>query len=402
MCFILPPGIGAPVKSKTMDAIAATALLASAAAVIYVLAGYPLLLGWLARRRPRRVNRAENLKRVSILLAVRNGMPWIRQKIDSILALDYPRELLEVLVISDGSDDGTDDLARQYESSGVRVLRVPHGGKALALNAGLAEAHGEILVFTDVRQPLDPSSVRRLVACFADSSVGVASGELVLVEGDSREEKDVGLYWRYEKWLRKRQSEIDSVEGATGALYAMRRELAVMLPPGVLLDDVYQPLAAFFAGYRVVFEESARVYDSTVSLDAEFRRKVRTLAGVWQLLRYYPQLLSSRNRMRFHFMSHKLGRLLLPFALAAIAISTLFLNGALFWAAAAPQIGVYGMALIDPLIPRRAALKRLSSPARTFVVLMAAAFCAISILFVPSRRLWKTPTVETAKRQPIA
>jgi hypothetical protein len=180
----------------------------------------------------------------------------------------------------------------------------------------------------------------------------------------------------------------------------MRRELAVTLPPGVLLDDVYQPLAAFFAGFRVIFEESARVYDSTVSLEAEFRRKVRTLAGVWQLLRYYPQLLSSRNRMRFHFVSHKLGRLLLPFGLIAIAVSTFSLHGPLFWAALVPQVAVYGLALLDPLFPRP--LKRLSSPARTFVVLMAAALCAVSILFVPSQQLWKSPTVETAKPETLA
>jgi len=380
-----------------MDAIAAVALLTSAAGVIYVLAGYPLLLGWMARRQERPLLKAYHLKRVTILLAVRNGAPWIRRKLESILALDYPRELLDIVVISDGSTDATEEIAGEYD---VRVLRVSHGGKALALNAGLAEATGEILVFTDVRQPLDPQCVRRLVACFADPTVGVASGELVLVEGESREEKDVGLYWRYEKWLRKRQSEIDSVEGATGALYAMRRDLAVMLPPGVLLDDVYQPLAAFFAGFRVIFEESARVYDSTVSLEAEFRRKVRTLAGVWQVIRYYPQLLSSRNRMRFHFVSHKLGRLLLPFALIIIAVSTFFLPGVWRWVAAAPQIVVYGLALVDPVVPHP--LKRLSSPARTFVVLMAAAFCAVSILFVPSRQLWKSPTVETAKPETLA
>jgi glycosyltransferase involved in cell wall biosynthesis len=380
-----------------MDAVAAVALLASAAGILYVLAGYPLLLGWLARRHARPVMKSDNLRPVSILLAVRNGAPWIRQKLDSILALDYPRDLLEIIVISDGSTDETEQIARSYD---VRVLRVPQGGKALALNAGFNQATGDILVFTDVRQPLDPECVRRLVACFADPAVGVASGELVLVEGDSREEKDVGLYWRYEKWLRKRQSEIDSVDGATGALYAMRRELAVMLPPGVLLDDVYQPLAAFFAGFRVIFEESARVYDSTVSLEAEFRRKVRTLAGVWQLLRYYPQLLGSQNRMRFHFVSHKLGRLMLPFALITIAISTFFVRGPVFWMALAPQVLVYGLALADPFLPRP--LKRFSSPARTFVVLMAAAFCAITILFVPSRELWKSPAVKTAKPGTLA
>lgn len=369
---------------------------ASAALIVYVLAGYPLLLDWIARRKTRPIRKDSLLRSVSILMAVRDGAPWIRRKLESLLAADYPREQLQILVISDGSTDATDSIASEFARAGVGLLRIAASGKPVAITRGLAEATGEILVFTDVRQPVDPSSIRRLVACFADADVGVVSGELILDAGGSRAEAAVGFYWQYEKWIRKRQSAIDSVDGATGALYAMRRELAVPVPPQILLDDVYLPMAAFFRGYRVIFEESARVFDTTVPLRSEFRRKVRTLAGVWQLLVLYPRLLGPSNRMRFHFVSHKLGRLLLPLALVSAAAATLGLDGAWFWAAALPQVLLYGMAALDPWMPKW--MKRGSSPARAFVVLMAAALCAMTVLVSPDRQYWKNatgPTVES-------
>src|SRR5207247_2069639 len=140
-----------------------------------------------------------------------------------LLELDYPRDLVEVIVISDGSTDRTAELARRFE---VRLVEVHPGGKAAALNAGLAQATGEILFFTDVRQRLDRSSLSNLVARFADPRVGVVSGELVILDGTSSEEANNGLYWRYEKWIRKSLGALGSIPGATGCIYAMRRELA--------------------------------------------------------------------------------------------------------------------------------------------------------------------------------
>jgi hypothetical protein len=218
------------------------------------------------------------------------------------------------------------------------------------------------------------------------------SGELVIRPGDTTEKKSVGLYWEYEKWIRKRHSQIDSVLGATGAIYMMRRALASPLPPGTLLDDVHLPFQAFFRGYRLLWTEEARAYDEPVALEAEFRRKVRTLAGVYQLIGRFPALLGPRNRMWIHFLSHKFARLLLPYALAAMAVSSFFLGP--FWSplAVTGQGLFYGLALADPWVPRRLALKRLSSTARLFVTLMAAALCAASILFSRSKDFWGPPT----------
>ena len=130
-------------------------------------------------------------------------------------------------MISDGSTDRTDEYVRGFESQGVQLIRIPRSGKAAALNAGMERAGGEILFFTDVRQILEKDSLRDLVSCFADPHVGVVSGELVIRSGATRGEEDVGLYWRYEKMIRKRLTRIDSIMGATGAIYAMRRQLAV-------------------------------------------------------------------------------------------------------------------------------------------------------------------------------
>lgn len=356
---------------------------------VYVLAGYPLALDWLARRHPRPVRKQFTPRTVTVLLPVRNGARWLAAKLDSLLALDYPRELVEILVISDGSTDQSDAIALSYAGRGVTLLPVSAGGKASALNAGLAQATGEVLFMTDARQPLDPAALRELVACLGDPEVGAASGELSIRSGDLAEQANVGLYWQYEKWIRRRQSQVDSLLGATGAIYVIRRELARPLLPGTLLDDVEIPLGAFFAGYRVVFEEKARAWDDPTALGAEFRRKVRTLAGNYQLLWHWPQLLQSKNRMRLHFLSHKLGRLALPFALLGAAASTPWLPAPWHMAAGAAQAGLYGAGLADLLIPEGNPAKRLTSPARTFLVLMAATFCAASILFRPRGNFWK-------------
>jgi hypothetical protein len=198
----------------------------------------------------------------------------------------------------------------------------------------------------------------------------------------------VGLYWKYEKWIRKQLSRLDSIPGATGCIYAMRRSLARPLPPDTLVDDMFLPLGAFFAGYRVILDESARAFDYPTQLASEFRRKVRTLAGVYQVIGQYPALIGPRNRMWIHFVSHKLARLILPWALLAAAVSTLFLPAPWRTWMGAAQALVYGLALADYVLPSVFPLKRLTSPLRTFLVLMAASLCAVCILFVPPRLLW--------------
>lgn len=336
-----------------------------AAFVAYVLVGYPLLLKLLARK-ARPVYKVFQPRSVSVLLAVRNGEQYMATKLDSLLALDYPRDHLEILVLSDGSTDGAEEIVRRYSDSDSRIRWIPGPalGKWNALNRGLAAAQGEILFFTDIRQPIEPNALRELISCFADERVGCVSGELEIAGGGA------GLYWRYEKFIRKQQARIDSVIGATGAIYAQRRSLCRPLPPDTILDDVHFPLQAFFGGYRVVFEENAKAWDTPTELDREFQRKVRTLAGNYQLIAAFPALLTPRNRMLFHFLSHKFARLLLPFAL--LAFFAMSVERGLWWLAAL-QVVAY-------LLP---------GPPRTFTVLMAATFFAASYLWRGPKGFWK-------------
>jgi len=374
------------------------AVLALGAFILYVLFVYPLILGFLAKRRARPVRQASFRPSVSIVIAVRDGERYIREKLESILTLDYPRHLTQIIVVSDGSVDRTDEIASSFSGEGVRLLRAPAGGKSAALNAGIAAASGEILVLTDVRQELARESLALLMQNFADPQVGAASGELIIREGATEAEAQTGLYWKYEIAIRLKLSAIDSIFGATGAYYGLRRELAVPIPRDALLDDMYLPLAAFFRGYRLVVDPRARMFDHPVGLKSEFRRKVRTLAGNYQIMRWYPAILTRRNRMLFHFLSYKLGRLLLPFAMLGILIATFGLPAPWADMMIAAQSLFYGLAVVDLIVPE-GKLKKVTSPIATFVTLMAAALCAISVFIVPSAKLWNPTRISPAQTE---
>lgn len=367
----------------------AVAVITACLLMTYVLAGYPLLLRWLARHRARPVQRRPNEPAVSLIIAVYNGERFLEAKLQSVLALEYPAGKLEIIVASDGSTDRTEEIAESFAGQRVSLLRLPRGGKPAALNAAIGQARGEILVLTDVRQPLEPPSVARLVENFADPAVGVASGELLIRPGVSQQEADIGLYWRFETWMRENLSSIDSMFGATGPFYAMRRALAVPIPDDALLDDVYLPLAAYFQGYRLVMDSRARAYDIATSLETEFRRKIRTLAGNYQILRAYPALLGPGNRMWLHFISYKFGRLLLPWLLLILAAASFGLPAPWRVVVLAGQAAFYGLALADAWIVKPRLLKRLSSSAHTFLVMMIATLGGLSVFFIPPRTLWK-------------
>jgi cellulose synthase/poly-beta-1,6-N-acetylglucosamine synthase-like glycosyltransferase len=330
------------------------------------------------------------------VIPVYNGERFLADKLASLLALDYPAEKLDIIVISDGSTDRTADIARSFANARVRLLELPRGGKCAGLNAGIAVAQGEILLLTDARQVIELDGVKHLMSNFADPAVGAVSGQLKIRRGDTKEEADIGLYGRFETWIRDSLSAVDSMFGATGPFYALRRELAVTVPADILLDDMYLPLAAFRRGYRLVVDLRAVAWDYPTSLETEMNRKVRTLAGNYQLLVRYPWLLGWGNRMWIHFMSYKFGRLLLPFLLVVMLVSALAMDGpAQLWLAGV-QLAGYALALADPWLPNGFPLKRVSSLARTFLSMMVAAIRGLKVFFVPARSLWKvtgsTPT----------
>jgi hypothetical protein len=219
--------------------------------------------------------------------------------------------------------------------------------------------------------------------------VGAATGELIILDGATEEEASIGLYWKYEKWIRTRLSRVDSLLGATGCIYVMWKRLIRPIPADTLLDDVHIPLQGFFAGYRIVMEEKARAYDVATGLEAEFRRKVRTQAGLYQLMREFPALLWPGTRMWLHFVSYKLGRLLLPFFLLGALVSAFGLRWPWNGVAVGGQVAVYLLAAGNRWIGEKSAVKRITAPLAAFVVLVGAALCAVSIVFVPAQKLWK-------------
>jgi cellulose synthase/poly-beta-1,6-N-acetylglucosamine synthase-like glycosyltransferase len=368
--------------------------LAALAAGFYVVIGYPLLLGFIARKRAKPILRKRQLPSVSVVIAVHNGEQFIASKVKSIFQLHYPPELLEVIVVSDGSTDQTVPIAQEFASQGLRLIEIPRGGKCSALNTGISLAGNEILLLTDVRQVIAPDSLQFLVDCFADPAVGVVSGELKIRAGKNSEEASTGLYWRYESWIRNQLSNIDSMFGATGPFYAMRRELVVPLPQDILLDDMYLPLAAFFKGFRLIQEPRAEAFDYPTSRGVEFKRKVRTLAGNYQILAAYPGLLGPRNRMWFHFISYKFARLVLPWIFVLLLLTSCFLPRPWNWLALGSQAFFYFLALADPWVSDHLVLKRLSSSSRTVVAMLLATICGLSILFVAPKNLWKETKIE--------
>ncbi|MEX0900008.1 MAG: glycosyltransferase family 2 protein [Gammaproteobacteria bacterium] len=304
--------------------------------LVFTYVGYPLLLTAWAVLRPRhdaRVPDGRSVASVTVVIAAYNEEACIRQKIANLLASDFPAERLEIIVASDGSTDDTVARAEECQSDTVRVVAFPaRRGKAAVLNDIVPLARGELVVFADARQRFESSALSALSARFAEAAVGAVGGELVLVDtqaNGSEVTHGVSAYWRYEKFIRKQESRVDSTVGVSGAIYAIRKPLFKPIPPDVILDDVLIPMAVVAQGYRVVFEPSARAYDRTApTAAAEFRRKVRTLAGNFQLFTREPWLLMPwRNRLWVQTIAHKLCRLLGPFALVVLFATSAMLAG---------------------------------------------------------------------------
>jgi multisubunit Na+/H+ antiporter MnhF subunit len=299
---------------------------------------------------------------VSIVMVVRNEEGVLNRKLRNLLGLDYPPERCRIVVVSDGSTDRTEAILREY-SRDPRVHVIMNQltqGKASALNDAMTVTQGEVVIFTDARQTIEPAAIRLLMENFADPHVGCVSGELML--GDP-----------------------DATETAQG----MGHELVTPLPAGTILDDVYLPMQAVKAGTRVVFEPRARAWDCPdLGAGREFGRKVRTLSGNYQLVQIAPWLLTEKNPIRFRFISHKLLRLAVPFALAAALVASVFLSGPIYRTALALQLAFYGLSLLAALRLGRGPLARMADAALTFVILNTAATVAFAKFVTGRKTVW--------------
>lgn len=375
----------------------------------YTYAGYPLCVALWARLRPDPVRRGAFEPSVAIIVVAHNEGARIERKIATCLAQDYPADRLRIVVASDGS---TDDTCARIEALGhANVTVLPFStrrGKAACLNDAVASCTEEVVVLTDARQMLNPEAVRCLLENLADASVGAVSGELMLVRDDMTPfGEGVDAYWRYEKFIRQREGLVHSAPGVTGALYALRRVCFQPIPERTILDDVAIPMQAVRAGFRAVFDGRAHAYDQASKSPAqEQMRKVRTLAGNYQLMAMMPWLLVPwRNPIFVQFISHKVLRLVAPFAMLTLLLANLALagRGAGYAFFLILQVAGYGLPLAGRLWPAVGAW-RVTKLASAFVLLNAYAVLGLrQFLSQRDGHLWQSHPangVDRSKGQP--
>ncbi|MBZ5608126.1 MAG: glycosyltransferase family 2 protein [Acidobacteriia bacterium] len=300
---------------------------AATAVPLYTYVVYPLVLRALRLVIHREIRKRPFRPSVSLLIPAFNEARVIEQKISNALALHYPAESLEIVVASDGSRDETVAIARRFEDGRrVRVLAFPENrGKMPTLNAAVPQLRGEIVVFSDAPAMLHPDSLARLVENFADPSVGAASGCYTVVRpGEVNIGASEDLYWKYEAFLKVQESQLASTLGAHGHLHAIRKELYPYPSAGTINDDYVIPVSVLSKGYRAVYEPEAIVYEEAREM-AGFGRRIRIMAGNIQQLREIGGLLRPlRPLPLYFFLSHKMGRLLVPFAMLAALIANAF------------------------------------------------------------------------------
>ena len=324
----------------------------SIAGLAYIYAGYPLMVWLLAQLRRRDVVREPWSGNVSVVIAGYNEAARLPAKLDSIFASTIAERIVEVLVGSDGSDDDTAAVLSAYPDPRVRLVHFDQRrGKPAVLNDLVPQCQGEVVVLTDARQSLDPDGIARLCARLADPAVGVVSGDLMFrtSDDDTTAAKGMGAYWAYEKLIRKSEAAFRSVPGATGAFYAIRRELFRPVPKNTLLDDVVIPMQAVEQGYCCVFEDGAIAWDApSQSTRQESIRKRRTIAGCAQLITNQPRwLLPWKNPIWWEFVSHKLLRLVSPLLLVlALATNIALATTTTYQSMLGLQIAFYTAALL--------------------------------------------------------
>ncbi len=328
---------------------------------IYTYILYPIIMHILAKCRPAiKPTPPRVWPSVSIVIALHNEEKHLYKKYKNLTLLDYPQEKLEFVLVSDGSTDGTRSVLQQLASTDSRIVAhhdAKAAGKPSALNVALEKATGKIIVFMDARQTVSANAIKTLVSYLQDPTIGAVSGELVLanpIPGSANAAggaSNVGLYWLYEKWIRENESRWYSTAGATGALYAIRKSDYRSHAADVLLDDFDTPVKLLKEGKRTVFAAKAKAFDVIeASSDNEFKRKVRTLAGNFQSFSRQAWLFNIlENPVWWQFLSHKVFRLLVPYALFVAFVSSLMgamLGGRFFLTMMLVfQLAFYGMGL---------------------------------------------------------
>jgi len=304
-------------------------LIFSVAVVVYTYAGYPLLAFVLSRWFGRPIHRSDITPRVSVIIAAYNEERDVARKIENTLALDYPRDKLEIVVASDCSTDHTDEIVTGYSECGVLLHRLPERlGKSVAQNHAAKVSVGDVLVFSDATTMYEPAALRKIVRSFADPQVGCVAGDLVYIDpGATAVGRGCRSYWSYEKLLKRSESRLGSLIGVSGCLYAVRRSSFSpiqldMSSDFVIASEIHQQ------GLRTVYDQDAVSFEETNGRGRdEFQMRVRVIEQTMSALHRYSELLDPRRHGLFAFqmISHKVLRYSLPLFLIAAFISSMLL-----------------------------------------------------------------------------
>jgi poly-beta-1,6-N-acetyl-D-glucosamine synthase len=376
----------------------------SLAAILYICAGYPLLITLVARWRPlpwRRAPWTGLVPPVSVVVAFNKDASQLSEQVAHLLSLD-PGLIKEIIVVADGSPGATPAILPYVTDRRVRIVLLRERVGGPALDHGIAAASSEIILFVGVRPRLQPGAIAALLSNFADVAIGCVAGEMIPdTHGNPAAEAIFGLYGRYERRIRSREALVDSTTVPHGGFYAIRRVLARPVPPGLILNDVLQSLAIRRQGYRSVIDRSAVAIDAwSTSCASEFRSQARTFAGNFQLIAKAPWVLRYENRVRFQVVSHHLLRLLVPYFLLLLLISSLLLgeHSLVYLSIAFLQTAFWLIAAVSLRAP--IFLRRVAGTAGALLVLNAAAMAALFMFLFPRSRLRKiwTPKFAVAKK----
>lgn len=298
----------------------------SAGSILYTYLGYPMLIFLLGRLLGKEQKFAPIEPSVTLLIAAHNEELIIEDKIRNSLAVDYPADRLQILIVADGSTDRTAKIVRRFADQGVELLYEPERrGKMAAINRALPYARGEIIVFSDANNFYRPDTIRNLIGPFADERVGAATGAKVIAKGDGSLGESEGLYWKYESFIKKQETRLGNCTSAPGEVLAIRKRLYSRPPDNIINDDFYIAMQVVRAGYRLVYVPEA-VSTERVSPSArdELIRRTRINAGRYQIIARARQILPlDQPLLLWQFFSHKVLRVLVPFAMIGAAVSNL-------------------------------------------------------------------------------
>ena len=361
--------------------------------LVYIYAGYPLLVWALARVFGREPHRADITPTVSLLIPAYNEEAHIAAKLENSLRLDYPTARLEIVVASDGSTDRTNALAKQFQSRGIRLIALrDHVGKSDLLSRTVPLLRGEVVVFSDASSELEPQALTSLVRPFADPRVGCVSGTYRLRRADDLRGQGEGAYWRYETFLKRQESRLHSILGAHGACYAIRRALFQRLESASINDDYLIPMRIVEYGARAVYEPSAVSWErEAASMRGEFARRRRIAVGNCQQIVALRGLLNPlRGWIAWTFVSHKVLRTFAPLLMIAVLASSAWLPRPWEAIMLGGQLVFYGSALLGYGCQRRGvAMAWLSAPLYFCLGNLSMLAGLVKFCLNPKRPVWE-------------